>query len=147
MITDDDDPPMPTTTAHFPAARAENWWTTSGTDTFLTRSGQTYITSGTATLLSSPTGLGASATGASAIPSASFNSLSSTLPTAASSYHVSGTSAPGVPLVAAQQAAPVCIGHGVDAGAGGILAALIIPTAIGLLIWVRSSHSWCTARL
>ena len=32
---------------------------------------------------------------------------------------------------------PVCVGHGLDSAAVGLLSAVIIPSAIGLILWVR----------
>ena len=46
------------------------------------------------------------------------------------------TPSPGTAL-ADFQVAPVCIGHGVDAQSLGLLSALVVPTAVGLLILVR----------
>ena len=35
---------------------------------------------------------------------------------------------------------PVCIGQGVDAFSDGVLATVILPSAIGLFLWVRELY-------
>lgn len=143
----------------------ELWFTTSGSSTFLTSGTVTFITTAGSTIpLSSATagsasgsdlgGTGTTTTSAftsqatgggsnSGSPSdSSLDSLSSTFPirptsTASfSSATSSGTNDPsGLPQIAVQ-AGPVCIGDGMDATGGGLLATLLIPSVIGLIIWV-----------
>jgi hypothetical protein len=38
---------------------------------------------------------------------------------------------------------PVCIGQGVDAFTDGVFATVIVPSAIGLLLWVRELRLAC----
>ena len=41
---------------------------------------------------------------------------------------------------------PVCIGHGLDAPAIGVLSTLVLPTAIGLSVWVSPLFISCAPR-
>lgn len=63
--------------------------------------------------------------------------------TTTTNFAASGTVLPdlGTGNVASQQAGQVqsvCIGHGLDVPAAGTLATLVIPSVVGLLIWVSS---------
>ena len=67
-------------------------------------------------------------------PSTTFTSSSQTVVTStiSTTVHLPSSS----PLSAAQ-VQPVCIGDGIDALADGALAVVLLPTAVGLLLWVR----------
>ena len=70
-------------------------------------------------------------TSVSTLPPTSTNSGASQ-----SSVQSSGTAFPDTNPTSTH--APVCIGGGLDAQSDGLLTSLIIPSAIGLLIWVRA---------
>jgi len=38
------------------------------------------------------------------------------------------------------QALSVCLGHGIDTSSTGLIATVVLPSAIGLLLWVRIPH-------
>ena len=38
------------------------------------------------------------------------------------------------------QIQPVCIGDGLDAASDGVIAAVVLPTAVGLFIWVGTTQ-------
>jgi hypothetical protein len=136
------------------------WWTTSGTETFLTSGTATFATSGGLTFLSSPTPTSAGGTdsfpasssvatsansaglSSSPDPSGYPSSVSSSFPfrPSVTSSHTSATSTPDPTPVIAAQAGPVCIGEGIDASGGGILATLLVPTVIGLIIWASVDY-------
>ena len=67
-------------------------------------------------------------------PSTTFTSSAQTVVTTT----ISASVYPSSPfLSSATRVQPVCIGDGVDALAYGALAALLVPSAVGLLLWVR----------
>jgi calcium permeable stress-gated cation channel len=140
------------------------WWTTSGGSTFIpsgmptsgspSHSGQTTttpLTTNSDLIITNFT----TQVPVSTItqPSATFTSFSqsivtatSTLPTSVSAFAtvsaaaqsdgVPGPSASAIPIGGFLNSNPVCLGHGLDSAAEGILAALVLPSAIGLVIWV-----------
>lgn len=132
------------------------WWTTSGDTSFLTSGSSTFAVTGGSTFLSissnpNPSQGGTPPSNPTATTTSFSPSATSSEATGASGAATT-TSHPSIVVVLStsivvisptQQAAlatdPVCIGDGVDATAGGILATLIVPSAIGLLIWVSAS--------
>jgi calcium permeable stress-gated cation channel len=66
-------------------------------------------------------------------PSTTFTSFSQTVVTSPIS-----TSTPSLPQSgqSAFQTQAVCLGNGLDASADGLIASMLIPSAIGLLLWV-----------
>ena len=89
-------------------------------------------------LSSSPSNLEASnpnSTGTSIIPSLTVTvttSLPSLTPLAASVHPANTTTLTDF------QVNTVCLGHGVDAQSIGLLSTLVIPSAVGLIVWVSS---------
>ncbi|KAK0198749.1 hypothetical protein F5146DRAFT_918927 [Armillaria mellea] len=49
---------------------------------------------------------------------------------------LSGESTPSVQFAASSQINPTCVGDGLDAAADGLLASLVLPSAVGLIIWL-----------
>ncbi|KAG7099739.1 hypothetical protein E1B28_001554 [Marasmius oreades] len=139
----------------------QNWWTTSGGSTFIPP-GTENPTSTSSSHLGPPSSAGTPGTGVggiftttftTAIPVSLFTSASSTITlfsqsivtsvtslpppsttSGASSSSTTGTSLPDTGQV--QSHTPVCIGGGLDAQSDGLIASLIVPGAIGLLIWL-----------
>ncbi|KAJ7091404.1 hypothetical protein B0H15DRAFT_234366 [Mycena belliarum] len=95
--------------------------------------------SATATRTGTGTGTGPLTTFTSTFPTTitgattTFTSLAESLVTT-DALATSTTAAPNSQAVS--NAAPVCIGAGTDASANGLLASIIIPSVIGLLIWL-----------
>jgi hypothetical protein len=136
---------------HMPTSQYHDFWfTTSGTETFLTSGTETFITSGGSTILYTPTPTdsrsptGLSYTSFTPSSTDSVPSYPSPPPSRVPSTSLSRSSDPvmtsatpsSTPAFNAVEAGPVCLGDGIDASAGGILAVLLIPTVIGLIIWV-----------
>ncbi|KAK0465471.1 uncharacterized protein EV420DRAFT_1637605 [Desarmillaria tabescens] len=61
------------------------------------------------------------------------NSFNMSLP---SDTALSDEATPSVQFAASSQINPTCVGNGLDAAADGLLASLVIPSAIGLIIWL-----------
>ncbi|KAK0246151.1 hypothetical protein EDD85DRAFT_803276 [Armillaria nabsnona] len=61
------------------------------------------------------------------------NSLLGSFP---SGTALSGESTPSVQFAASSQVNPTCVGDGLDAAADGLLASLVLPSAVGLIIWL-----------
>ncbi|KAK0208655.1 hypothetical protein DFS33DRAFT_1304877 [Desarmillaria ectypa] len=61
------------------------------------------------------------------------NSFTESLP---SGTALSGEVAPSVQFAASSQINPTCVGNGLDAAADGLLASLVLPSAVGLIIWL-----------
>ena len=72
-------------------------------------------------------------------PSTTFTSSLQTVVTTTIS---TPTQLPSPSPLGALQVRPVCIGDGIDALAYGALATLLLPSAVGLLLWVRESVLW-----
>jgi hypothetical protein len=136
---------------HMPTSQHHDFWfTTSGTETFLTSGTETFITSGGSTILYTPTPTdskgptGLSYTSFTPSSTDSVPSYPSPPPSRVPSTSLSRSSDPvmtsatpsSTPAFNAVEAGPVCLGDGIDASAGGVLAVLLIPTVIGLIIWV-----------
>jgi hypothetical protein len=62
-----------------------------------------------------------------------------------SSPSSSFTPASPTAVIAAQ--AGVCLGHGIDVSATGLIATIVLPSAIGLLLWVSKFKLMFTVRL
>ncbi|KIK70577.1 hypothetical protein GYMLUDRAFT_148994 [Collybiopsis luxurians FD-317 M1] len=131
--------------------REEQDWLTTSTNTSASIPSATASASSTSSSHPvSVTGSGASITTVTSIfpvstitqSSTTFTSFSQTVFTSSPlntfSSASTSTSAASIPPLAGQLASnqPVCIGNGIDSSSDGLLAALILPTAIGLIIWL-----------
>ncbi|KAF8079018.1 hypothetical protein FPV67DRAFT_1467201 [Lyophyllum atratum] len=71
-------------------------------------------------------------------PSSGSNSLSSSA-TSSASAAFSSESSTNEPALNSQQ---ICIGNGLDSSSEGLLASLLLPSAIGLLLWIYGLREW-----
>ncbi|KAF5392490.1 hypothetical protein D9757_002324 [Collybiopsis confluens] len=106
----------------------EGWHTTPSSASTTSNASTTSISSMTTNSSTSTSTNSVASIFTSSIP------ISSAHPTASTSISTSAvpTSPPAGQLASNN---PVCIGSGIDSSSDGLLAALILPTAIGLIIW------------
>ncbi|KAF7297179.1 MPN domain-containing protein [Mycena indigotica] len=128
----------------------QNWWTTSNGSVFLPTS--THASRSSSAFVSSTSTIPSSSTESqppSSLSSGGLTTFTTTFPTTITQPTTTFTSLAESVVVTPVSAAatttfapvganannPVCIGSGVDASSDGLLAAIIIPSFIGLLIW------------
>ena len=73
--------------------------------------------------------------------STTYTSFIQSLVTPASPQAASTTSPPFSTSTVGTRYIPVCAGQGVDSAAAGILASIILPSVVGLILWVRGGKS------